>query len=168
MATATTRTRKKVDPFAETETTEETDTKETSVTDDVTVDVAPTGEITLTFKAGSGYDVPWIVIRVPDLAAAEDVLTNQGEILKSVMEKTVRAGVYFVSQMPSTAPKASAETQSIGGGGAGRGAAPGGQARQCKHGDMVYRSGSKDGRTWEAFFCPTPKGTSDQCKAQFI
>lgn len=41
---------------------------------------------------------------------------------------------------------------------------------QCKHGDMVYREGfsQKTQKPWKGHFCPTPKGTPDQCPPQFI
>jgi hypothetical protein len=39
----------------------------------------------------------------------------------------------------------------------------------CKHGPMIYRE-SKPGaaKAWRAYFCPTPKGTPDQCEPQWI
>ena len=33
----------------------------------------------------------------------------------------------------------------------------------CKHGPMTYRSGTKNGKSWSAHFCPAPKGAADQC-----
>jgi hypothetical protein len=41
------------------------------------------------------------------------------------------------------------------------------QGPACKHGPMVARSGEKNGKRWSGFFCPTPRGTSDQCAPQF-
>lgn len=40
----------------------------------------------------------------------------------------------------------------------------------CKHGAMTYREGvsSKTGKAWKAWMCPAPKGTPDQCPADFI
>ena len=38
----------------------------------------------------------------------------------------------------------------------------------CSHGEMKLRNGVKDGRPWSGYFCPTPKGTPDQCGPQFI
>jgi hypothetical protein len=40
--------------------------------------------------------------------------------------------------------------------------------KTCKHGEMTYRSGEKNGKTWKAYMCPSPKGTVDQCEPQFI
>jgi hypothetical protein len=39
---------------------------------------------------------------------------------------------------------------------------------QCVHGAMTGRSGSSAKGPWKGWFCPTPKGTPDQCKAQFL
>lgn len=38
---------------------------------------------------------------------------------------------------------------------------------QCKHGEMTPRSGEKNGKPWSGMFCPTPKGTPDQCQPIF-
>lgn len=46
-------------------------------------------------------------------------------------------------------------------------AAPQGGGKQCIHGDMVHRSGNKNGRAWSGYFCPTPKGTPNQCAPVF-
>lgn len=39
----------------------------------------------------------------------------------------------------------------------------------CKHGALVWRE-SKPGapKTWKGWFCPSPKGTIDQCEPRFI
>jgi len=39
--------------------------------------------------------------------------------------------------------------------------------KTCVHGVMVKRTGTGAKGEWRAFFCPTPKGTADQCSAQF-
>lgn len=41
--------------------------------------------------------------------------------------------------------------------------------KTCKHGEMTFRT-SKPGaaKTWKGYFCPSPKGTADQCEPQFI
>lgn len=43
--------------------------------------------------------------------------------------------------------------------------AQGGQI--CVHGQMVARSGVKNGKPWSGWFCPTPQGTPGQCAAKF-
>jgi hypothetical protein len=47
-------------------------------------------------------------------------------------------------------------------------AAPQGPAPSCVHGQMQYRTGNGAKGPWQAYFCPTPKGTPNQCQAQFI
>ena len=44
---------------------------------------------------------------------------------------------------------------------------PATQGPACKHGPMVARSGTGAKGPWSGFFCPTSKGTPDQCPPQF-
>lgn len=38
----------------------------------------------------------------------------------------------------------------------------------CVHGARIHRSGvGKNGKPWSAWFCPTPKGTADQCDPEW-
>lgn len=48
--------------------------------------------------------------------------------------------------------------------------APTGSEHACKHGPMTLRTGvsEKTGKPWRGYFCPTPKGTPDQCEAKFV
>ena len=39
--------------------------------------------------------------------------------------------------------------------------------KTCVHGVMIRRSGESAKGEWRAFFCPTPKGTANQCQAEF-
>lgn len=41
-----------------------------------------------------------------------------------------------------------------------------GQDRFCDHGKREYRSGTKNGKEWAAWFCPS-KNKSEQCKPQW-
>lgn len=40
-------------------------------------------------------------------------------------------------------------------------------SRTCQHGGMIQRTGHGAKGEWRAFFCPTPKGTPDQCQPVF-
>lgn len=142
-------------------------------TNTVAADNTNTG-LTLTFKGGSGFDAPWIVLHAADLAAADDFLAEENrDLLKSVMERTQQAGSFFVSKAPGGSSGGAARPAAGGNprqAPAGAEAAPGGEARVCKHGDMTYKSGvsAKTGKAWKAFMCPSPKGTPDQCEAQWL
>lgn len=37
----------------------------------------------------------------------------------------------------------------------------------CKHGPRIKRTGTSAKGPWTAWFCPQPKGSPDQCKAEF-
>lgn len=41
-------------------------------------------------------------------------------------------------------------------------------AKACKHGGMTFRTGQSAKGPWKGYFCPSPKGTADQCEPQFI
>jgi hypothetical protein len=46
--------------------------------------------------------------------------------------------------------------------------APASGGKACKHGEMTFRSGTSAKGPWKGHFCPSPKGTPDQCEPQFI
>ena len=46
--------------------------------------------------------------------------------------------------------------------------APADGAKACKHGEMKLRTGSSAKGPWKGYFCPSPKGTADQCEPQFV
>lgn len=41
-------------------------------------------------------------------------------------------------------------------------------AMSCVHGAMSAKKGNGAKGEWRGWFCPTPKGTADQCKPQFV
>ena len=44
-----------------------------------------------------------------------------------------------------------------------------GGGRSCKHGKMTGIQGaSKDGGIYKGYFCPSPPGTVDKCKTQYV
>lgn len=38
----------------------------------------------------------------------------------------------------------------------------------CSHGAMIGRKGNGAKGEWKGYFCPTPKGTADQCPPQWL
>lgn len=38
----------------------------------------------------------------------------------------------------------------------------------CKHGNMSFKQGTGAKGPWKGWFCPSPKGTPDQCQPVFI
>ena len=43
-----------------------------------------------------------------------------------------------------------------------------GAAPVCKHGPMVYKTGTSDRGPWRAWMCPSPKGAPDKCETSWI
>lgn len=46
--------------------------------------------------------------------------------------------------------------------------APASGGKSCKHGEMTFRNGTSAKGPWKGHFCPSPKGTPDQCEPQFV
>lgn len=146
------------DPFSEDVETNNTNI-ETVVEDKKEKAVVATseGKVVVTLKGGAGYDAPWIVIHADTIADANSQL-NDAE-LASLINQTKKVATFFggkpavPAQTQQTAPAQSTTTT--------------GNAPVCNHGTMIQRSGTKNGRAWTGYFCPTPKGTPDQCKPNF-
>ncbi|OBJ40268.1 hypothetical protein A5630_25290 [Mycolicibacterium mucogenicum] len=135
------------------------------------------GKVVLTFKGGSGFDAPWIVIHATDMDDALDQVSgdNAGK-LATVMERVQKAGKHFVSLGPAKAAGGSGGNSGGGNSGGGRSnapqaaqEAPNGEERFCKHGAMVYKTGisKKNGKAWKAFMCGSGD-RDDECPAQFL
>ena len=41
-------------------------------------------------------------------------------------------------------------------------------ANACKHGPMVYKSGTSTKGPWQGWMCPTPKGATDKCDTIWV
>ena len=138
----------------------------------ITVNPNPEGKIVTTFKAGGGYDAPWIVVHAESVEESIGIMRSPqiSELMSLVQQgaKQFAEGWEGAPAKPryqgggSSAPrqqgKPEAATQ-----------APNGETKQCDHGEMVFRSGRSAKGPWQGFFCPLPKEQKDQqCKPQFI
>lgn len=120
-------------------------------------------KVVVTLKGGASFSDPWIVIHANSV---EDADSQMDAKLAALMEKTQKVAKKFVELGGGSAPTAApAPTSNVP---AGAQSAPNNETRQCKHGAMTYKTGSKGGRTWRAFMCPTPKGAPDQCEPEWI
>ncbi|WP_457062776.1 hypothetical protein [Mycobacteroides abscessus] len=122
------------------------------------------GKIVLTYKEGAGFDASWTVVHANSVEDAKAILKDPE--FKELLDLSKKAAAYFRGGSTPTAPAAPAQPRSNVP--AGAQSAPGGDTRQCKHGEMQYKTGSKNGRTWKGFFCPSPKDTPDQCSPEFL
>jgi hypothetical protein len=117
------------------------------------------GKVTTTLKGGIGFNAPWVVIHSADVADALNQLSDEN--LPALLEKAQKASKYF-QMFGESKPAATPAGQP-----AAAAAGQGGNVKTCAHGQMVARSGVKNGKAWSGHFCPTPQGTPDQCKPSF-
>lgn len=115
------------------------------------------GEVVLTFKGGTGFDAPWIVIHGADLEDAHRQVTDEAVLLASLMTQVAKAGSHFAAN--------GSKSSTQGGNTGGRGSAPQGATEgpswaPPKHrDDAVYKTGvSKAGKVWHAWMSPEKGG----------
>jgi hypothetical protein len=140
--------------------------------------------VTVTLKAGVGFEAPWIVIHASDVSdALKQVDTGD---FATLAERTVSAAQFFraahtgktafpgaqttADVPPQAAPAWSEQGSQQSYQQPPQQAAPVQQGgKQCAHGAMVYREAKPgSGKDWKAYFCPTPKDTPGQCKPEFL
>jgi len=94
------------------------------------------------------------------IATLEASLTGGPRVLASDPVALVQAslGGEIVTEVPAFAPKAPPASAIP---------ASSGHDKACIHGTMVKRTGNGAKGEWKGYFCPTPKGTADQCSAVF-
>jgi predicted RNase H-like HicB family nuclease len=96
------------------------------------------------------------------IATLEAVLTGAPQeppsysAVDTVVDALGGTVVQETSFAPVPPPAYAAPAQSIAG------------TRTCSHGTMVTRKGSGPKGEWKGYFCPTPKGTADQCTPQWV
>jgi len=130
--------------------------------------VATTEEaFTITLKQSGGYESPWVVIRS---GSAEEAKARLQEATESGLFDAVNQAVGSFAgkptvkaafQQPATQQNFPTPTPP---------AASSGPSETCKHGEMNFKSGvnQNTGKAWKGHFCPTPKGTPDQCRPVFF
>ena len=40
--------------------------------------------------------------------------------------------------------------------------------KQCRHGQMAFKTGTSAKGPWQGYFCPAPKGATDKCDAIWV
>jgi hypothetical protein len=154
------------DPFADEETPQQEDTPTTekkekkTVSEDINEQAAG---ITISHKPNDRYDSALIVIKG---GSPTDALgTYRDPNLRDLISVAAQVDVYIKQTFAEVAPKDNPAPQTRS---TPRNTGNGGETRDCKHGTMVLRSGSKNGRPWTGFFCPAPKDDPTRCSPQFL
>lgn len=123
-----------------------------------------------TLKYGSGYDAPWLVVRG---ASAGELDSRIKEAMTSGLMTTVgKAAAHVVKMAPGAGSPKTFQGGQVVNANTGQpvaqqapSAPAGGAAPTCQHGPRTFREGAGKNGPWAAYFCPTPQGTPDQCKA---
>jgi hypothetical protein len=128
-----------------------------------TVQVGDSGKVVLTFKGGSGFDAPWIVIHAEDLDDALEHVTTRGNTLIAIMERVQLAGKHFsglAPAKPAGQPAASAAPAAAQTAPPGAPAAPGP--------DWEFKTGfaKASGKPWKGWF--PPRGADASLKPVFF
>lgn len=140
---------------------------------------------TVSFK-GSRQDQPWLVVNADDhddLSRAvadlsDELLQNLAEV-QATYQAVMNASALVTGGAATTPPAAAAPSggstygrqkqyATTGGSGGASGLQPGEVPAPCHHGERVHRQGNGARGPWEGYFCPSPKGTPDQCKPLFV
>lgn len=134
---------------------------------------ATTIRVSLTHKGGGDFSAPWTVGEVTG-HDVEQVLSTALEILDhpkydAVVQKLQAKAAPFrpAATAAKPAPAAGGQPQQAP---AGSQEPFDGPPKTCQHGQMVKRSGFSRAKNqpWRGYFCPTPKGTPDQCSPVFV
>lgn len=97
---------------------------------------------------------------------------NQGELetlLASVQDLSSLINSVNGSLRGTPAPTVASVAEAFGGTPVTSAPAPvAAGANACKHGPMVYKSGTSTKGPWQGWMCPTPKGATDKCDTIWV
>lgn len=144
--------------------------------------------VTVTFKGGTGFEQPWIVIHAESAEKALEQINNPA--LGELQRRTSDIATFFHGLRTAQGAFPAAKSEPVkqdapapqqGGWNAPAQNPPSWaqpepaaqQASQppapsCIHGQRTYRSGTGRKGAWQAWMCPTPKGTPGQCEPEWI
>jgi hypothetical protein len=137
--------------------------KETTAVTNISVE----DPIIMTFKQSGGYEAPWVVLRATTVEEAKELALRASQ--EGLFDYVAKAAASFAATKGGAqAPRQQAPAQTYQA--APQQSAPQGDGRTCAHGPMLYKEGynQQKGKAWKGYFCPTPKGTPDQCRAVFV
>lgn len=129
--------------------------------------------LTVTLKAGTGFDAPWLVAHASGVTHAIEILEHD-EWPKLVDLATSRGKEFVRQNGGQSAPRSPANgpggpswsNDTNQGSGGSQIAATAVRNGSCPHGQAVYKSGEKNGRPWSGSFCPNTD-RNNQCTPEF-
>lgn len=143
----------------------------------ITINNNSEGKVVVTMKGDGGFDAPWIVIHADDVEEAKSLIkqsVNDGLVGDTATGARHFQKAWLGDGKQSTSGQRRPQNNNSRPGKPANATKPpnGESAPECKHGEMQFKSGTKDKGgeliEWKAWMCPAPRGASDQCKPQWI
>lgn len=131
--------------------------------------------LTITLKAGTGYDAPWLVYHAASVEEGIDFLSH--ERYDELADLTARKGKELAKAFGgSTGFSKPAGSISTGFSKPASSSEPAGAVEwdpeaeeyACAHGGATQRKGESAKGPWTGYFCPEPKGSPNQCAPKFL
>lgn len=110
--------------------------------------------LTLTLKAGAGFDAPWFVLHTDSVQEA--VGTLEDDDFPHLVDLTVARSREFAKAFGGSggvSRGSAGGSWAKGAGGSSKGFS--GDVSECEHGDRVERSGRSAKGPWTGYFCPS-------------
>lgn len=137
--------------------------------------------VSITLKAGKGYEAPWITLKAPNVTEALRLFKNAGEDLSALLKQASGAGIAFMNEYdkrnnpdpsgsygkPEEAKRPSANTGAdpfVGTDGEDPFAKSPEPMLACEHG--TRKLVTHNGKTGHV--CPLPKGSPGRCETVFV
>lgn len=145
--------------------------KKPEVQEDTWAEPTPTNPVTvvqgsgdrewasITFKAGTGYNAPWLVLKPSSMEEAQGMVNH--EDLSELLDQIARKNKEFEKAFGG-APAVSKPAASSGGWGAKKPAAKpavSDDAPECEHGERTW----VDKGAWRAWMCPAERDDPSKC-----
>lgn len=157
------------------EVSDETDVKNTDTEEKKAkvVTVGAEGKITTTFKGGSGFEKPWVVVHAEDINEQLSIINDPA--FAELLTRVQKASEYFQGQAPASPNQNAAPTPQNGSQGRTNGkpeAATDGPLgpQYCTHGKKKFWSkfDAAKNELVQIYFCPAQQGDPSKCKNQYV
>lgn len=134
--------------------------------------------LTITLKAGGGYDAPWLVYHASTVEEGIDFLIHDryDELADLTARKGKELAKAFGGSTGFSKPAGSTSTGFSKPASSSEPAEPAGAVEwdpeaeeyACAHGGATQRKGESAKGPWTGYFCPEPKGSPNQCAPKFL
>lgn len=137
------------------------------------VTVGAEGKITTTFKGGTGFEKPWVVVHAEDIEEQLGIINDPK--FAELLTRVQKASEYFQAQAPASPTQNTASGSQNGSQGRTNGkpdAATDGPLgpQHCQHGKKKFWSkfDAAKNELVQIYFCPAQQGDPTKCRNQYV